>query len=74
MYIGAQKEGMVLSMTGFGRAKSTYKDKNITVELKALNGKISDVRCRIPANYKDKEIDLRNLVLQQALRGKIDFL
>lgn len=65
---------MVLSMTGFGRAKATYQDKNITVELKALNGKISDVRCRIPANYKDKEIELRNMVLQKALRGKIDFL
>ena len=64
---------MILSMTGFGQATSQYKDKKIQLEIKSLNGKTSDVRCRIPNSYKEKEVYLRKQVLSKAFRGKFDF-
>lgn len=64
---------MILSMTGYGQASREFKDKTIRVEIKSLNGKTSDIRCKIPGSYKEKEIQLRKLVLEKAFRGKFDF-
>jgi len=64
---------MVLSMTGYGQARKEFKDKTITVEIKSLNGKTSDIRCRIPGSYKEKEIKLRKFLMERAHRGKFDF-
>ena len=63
---------MLQSMTGFGRASGEFNGKQIQIELKSLNGKATDVRVRIPNNFKEKEILLRNLVLERLHRGKID--
>ena len=63
---------MLLSMTGFGRATSTINDKTITVEIRSLNSKFTDVRFKMPQAYKDKEHILRKLVSDKAQRGKID--
>lgn len=63
---------MLLSMTGFGRATQTFKDKTITIEIRSLNSKMTDIRFKLPTNYKDKELDLRRLLSEQAERGKID--
>ena len=60
-------------MTGYGRAQGHYKDKKITVELRSLNGKVSDIRCKLPLEYKGKELELRKLINDNALRGKFDF-
>lgn len=59
-------------MTGYGRAQGHFNDKTITVELRSLNGKTSDIRCKLPFNYKEKELDIRKLVLDKAQRGKFD--
>lgn len=59
-------------MTGFGRAKDNFGNKTISVEIKSLNGRSSDVRCRIPNNYSDKEILIRQMVLEDGIRGKFD--
>ncbi|WP_235297752.1 YicC/YloC family endoribonuclease [Portibacter marinus] len=64
---------MVLSMTGYGRAQGQYKDRTITVELKSLNGKSTDIRCKLPLSYREKELELRKLITDRALRGKFDF-
>ena len=63
---------MLKSMTGFGKASSEYKDKKITVEIKSLNSKQSDVNIRMPLQYREKELVLRNEVIQKLNRGKID--
>ena len=34
---------MVLSMTGYGKAVGTYKEKKINVEIKSLNSKALDL-------------------------------
>ncbi|MEL6988523.1 MAG: YicC/YloC family endoribonuclease [Bacteroidota bacterium] len=59
-------------MTGFGSSTCNYNEKTITVSLKSLNGKITDVRCKIPNNYRDKELSLRQAILEKAKRGKIE--
>ncbi len=59
-------------MTGFGRASGEYNSKKLTLEIKSLNGKTTDLRLKVPAYYKEKEIVLRNIILQNAYRGKIE--
>ena len=63
---------MLLSMTGYGRATSTFGDRTITVEIRSLNSKFTDVRFKIPALYREKEIELRKLIVGLVERGKID--
>lgn len=59
-------------MTGFGRVKTTYNDKTISIELRSLNSKYTDVRMKVPSHYREKELELRSLVTKRAERGKID--
>lgn len=63
---------MLLSMTGYGRATNTMKDKTITIELRSLNSKFTDIRFKIPNNYKEKEADFRKIITGRAERGKLD--
>jgi len=60
-------------MTGYGQASNQFKDKTIQVEIKSLNGKTSDIRCKVPGSYKEKEIQLRKNLMDKAYRGKFDF-
>lgn len=63
---------MIFSMTGYGKASMTYQDKKITVEIRTLNGRHTDVRFKIPQNYREREHILRKMVLDKAVRGKIE--
>lgn len=63
---------MVLSMTGFGKATCEISNKKITVEIKSLNSKQLDLSTRIPSVYKEKDIELRNIISQKLERGKVD--
>ncbi len=65
---------MLLSMTGFGRSTGSFSEKTIVVELRSLNSKITDVKLRIPGEYRDKESEIRKLITDHAERGKIDLL
>ncbi len=63
---------MLLSMTGFGRASNKSGDKTISVEIRSLNSKLTDIRFKLPQAYKEKEHILRKLIAEKAERGKID--
>jgi uncharacterized protein (TIGR00255 family) len=65
---------MLQSMTGFGRASNTYKDKTISVEIRSLNSKVFDLRFKVPSNFKEKELELRRHVTELVERGKVDVL
>lgn len=65
---------MLLSMTGYGRANGQFGGKTISVELRALNSKMTDIKLRLPSDYKEKELELRRLITEHAERGKIDFI
>ncbi len=59
-------------MTGFGQAKAPYGDKTIKVDIRTLNGKSTDVRLKVPNQYRSLEMAIRKQVLAKLQRGKID--
>lgn len=64
---------MIESMTGFGKATLQLNGKKITVEIKSLNSRNLDISARIPSEYKEKEMEIRQLLAQELVRGKISF-
>ncbi len=62
---------MIYSMTGFGKTELELDDKKISIEIKALNSKSMDLNVRVPFQYNEKDIEIRNLVSQQLHRGKV---
>lgn len=63
---------MILSMTGFGRSEGIFEGKKIVAEIKSLNSKNFDLGIRIPARYKEKEFEIRKLLNDRIVRGKVD--
>lgn len=59
-------------MTGFGRAEATVNGRQVSVELKALNGKQFDVTTKLPPILRSYELDIRNLLSSLLIRGTID--
>jgi uncharacterized protein (TIGR00255 family) len=64
---------MIQSMTGFGKSVIQLPSKKITVEIKSLNSKNLDLNARIPSQYREKELQLRNKISRALTRGKVDF-
>lgn len=64
---------MLQSMTGYGKSVADYKDKKIHVELKALNSKSLDLNVRIAPLYREKEMEIRQILASELVRGKVDF-
>jgi len=63
---------MVRSMTGFGRGESTGSAGKLTVEMKAVNHRFSEVVFRMPRQFNVHEEQARKLVLGQVTRGRVD--
>lgn len=63
---------MIHSMTGFGKASGVFQDKNISLELKSLNSKQMDIQVKCPSIYKEKELEIRNFISKELLRGKLE--
>ena len=59
-------------MTGYGKAMLETPQRKITVEIKSLNSKQADINTRLPWICKEKELDIRNMVIRKLERGKID--
>lgn len=64
---------MIQSMTGFGKHVVQLPSKKITIELKSLNSKSLDINARTPQSYREKELELRKMIADVLIRGKIDF-
>ena len=63
---------MIRSMTGYGIAEQTYKEKKISVEIKTLNSKQLDLQVKLPNELRFAELDFRNKIGAKLQRGKID--
>lgn len=63
---------MIQSMTGYGKAVVAYKDKKIHAEVKSLNSKQLDLNTRIAPLYREKEMEMRQMVAEALIRGKVD--
>ena len=59
-------------MTGYSNAMIETPQKKITIEIKSLNSKQLDINTKLPWLYKEKELEIRNLVSQKLDRGKIE--
>ncbi len=59
-------------MTGYGRATARFEEKTITIEVRSLNSKFTDLRVKLPQNYKEKEQIIRKYLTDSIKRGKID--
>jgi len=60
-------------MTGYGNAVVAYKEKKIHVELKSLNSKQLDLTTRLAPLYREKEMEIRQMLAKAIVRGKAEF-
>ena len=63
---------MIKSMTGFGRSEYSDGKRNITVEIKSINHRYSDISVKMPRRYGFAEDKVKNIVKSRLRRGKID--
>lgn len=63
---------MLYSMTGFGQADARIAQRQVSVEMKAVNGKQFEINSKLPPILRSYELDLRNLLGGLLLRGNID--
>ena len=63
---------MILSMTGFGRSEGVFEGKKLTIDVKSLNSKSFDINIKMPLRYKEKEFEIRKMLNDRILRGKVD--
>lgn len=63
---------MIKSMTGYGQAHFNHSGKKMTVEIKSLNAKQTEIYTRLPHYLKEKDIELRTFVTSLLERGKFD--
>lgn len=59
-------------MTGFGKASCELPKRIVTVEIKTLNSKQTDIYLKLPSIYRDAESELRNVLSRKLDRGKIE--
>jgi len=63
---------MIRSMTGYGKAECLLPDKKLTIEIRSLNSKQMDTNTRLPSLYKEKELEIRQLITAGLERGKVE--
>jgi uncharacterized protein (TIGR00255 family) len=61
----------IASMTGFARAEGTTGDFHWTWELKSVNGRNLDIRCRLPAGYEQIDSFVRSRAAEALKRGNL---
>ena len=59
-------------MTGFGKCQLNLPHANFNIEVKSLNSKQLDTNIKISSVYREKEIELKNLLSTKLKRGKIE--
>ena len=64
---------MIQSMTGYGKTVVAFEGKKINVEIKSLNSKQLDLSTRIAPLYREKEMEIRQLIAERVIRGKVEF-
>ena len=63
---------MVKSMTGYGQSKLDSEEVNLSVEIKSLNSKFLDTTIKLPREFSDKELEVKNLLTERLVRGKVN--
>jgi len=71
-FLTAGQFQIILGTGTVNKVTAELPDKKVTVEIKSLNSKQLDLSVRIPAVYREREMQLRNELLQRLERGKVD--
>ena len=62
---------MIESMTGYGQRSFSSVDVNVVIEIKSLNNKYIDISININNNFRFLEMEIRNIINKELLRGSI---
>ena len=62
----------MLSMTGYGKGEVAWEEGKLIIEVRSLNSKGFDLRCRLPQLFKEQEMNFRRKVREVGRRGKFD--
>lgn len=62
---------MIESMTGYGQKSYSSEEANINIEMKSLNNKYIDISININSNFRFLEMEIRNIINKELLRGSI---
>jgi uncharacterized protein (TIGR00255 family) len=64
---------MIHSMTGFGKATVAVGGRKFVAEIRSLNSaKGMDLSLRLPSFLREKELELRKILTDSLIRGKVD--
>lgn len=61
----------IKSMTGFARASGQWRNISWIWEVKSVNGRNLDMRCRLPSGYDALEVALRRKIAEHLTRGSV---
>ena len=63
---------MVQSMTGYGKSETLHENNKLTIELRSVNGKGSDVNIKTQVLPREREYEVKQMISQSLQRGTID--
>ena len=63
---------MPISMTGFGSAESQWETWFCHVEIRSVNQRFLDIRCKLPSGLQRLELEIKKQIKKICSRGKID--
>lgn len=63
---------MIKSMTGYGKGQGASEEVTLTVEIRSVNHRYSDVTVKAPRSLLPLEGEIKKLVSRRLKRGKID--
>ena len=59
-------------MTGFGSADAQWESWSCQVEIRSVNQRFLDIRCRLPLGFQTLEADFKKQIKAACKRGKVD--
>ncbi len=59
-------------MTGFGSADAQWESWSCQVEIRSVNQRFLDIRCRLPLGFQTLEADFKKQIKAACTRGKVD--
>lgn len=63
-----------LSMTGFGEAEAVVLGRRTRIELRSINHRYLEIRCRLPRTLSSLEARLTAMIKERVQRGKVDLV
>lgn len=63
---------MIRSMTGFGFSEYFLYNRHISVSIKSVNSRFSEISIKMPSYIDVYENDIKNIIKEEVSRGKVD--